>query len=188
VREPGGELADRQQLLAIALDPLDRVADGLEHGQERAQQRRVREGQAAQLLAVELEHERVGDGERGAAVGRLGEQRHGAEVAARTVVEHDHLLAGDLARRLEPAVEDDVEGAREVSLAEEELARGEPALAPKARQALELVGAEAGEDRDVAQPVGGHRAHRPTLVDPLARSGRVPCRTWLARGSTTPPA
>jgi hypothetical protein len=35
VREPGGELADRQQLLAIALDPLDRVADGLEHGQER---------------------------------------------------------------------------------------------------------------------------------------------------------
>jgi hypothetical protein len=68
----------------------------------------VREGQAAQLLAVELEHERVGDGERGAAVGRLGEQRHGAEVAARTVVEHEHLLAGDLARRLEPAVEDDV--------------------------------------------------------------------------------
>jgi len=148
----------------------------------------VREGQAAQLLAVELEHERVGDGERGAAVGRLGEQRHGAEVAARTVVEHEHLLAGDLARRLEPAVEDDVEGAREVSLAEEELTRGEPALAPQARQALELVGAEAGEHRDVAQPVGGHRAHRPTLVDPLTRSGRVPCRTWLARGSTRPPA
>src|SRR6266545_4183595 len=53
VRQPGGELADREQLLAVALDALDRMAHRLERRQELAQQRRVRERQAAQLLAVE---------------------------------------------------------------------------------------------------------------------------------------
>src|SRR6185436_30033 len=104
--EPGGELADGEQLLAVALDPLDRAADRLERGQEAAQQRRVGEREAAQLLTVELEEVGVGDGERRAAVGGLGEQRHRAEEAARAMAHEQDLLAGDLARRLELALED----------------------------------------------------------------------------------
>jgi hypothetical protein len=101
VGEPGRELADGQQLLAVALDALHGVADGLEGGQEAAQQRRVGEREAPQLLAVDLEEDRVDDRERRAAVARLGEQRHRPEEAARAVGEHQDLLAADLAGRLE---------------------------------------------------------------------------------------
>ncbi len=125
VRQPGGELADREELLAVALDALDRAAHGLDRRQELAKQRRVREREPAELLAVQLEHERLGDGAGGPAVRGVGEARHRPEVAARPVGHHQDLLAGDLPRRLQLPVEHDVEGGRAVALAEEELAGSE---------------------------------------------------------------
>ena len=78
VREPGGELADREQLLAVALDPLDRAAHRLDRGQEPAEQRGVREREPAELLPVQLEQDRLGDGAGAPAVGGVREQRHRA--------------------------------------------------------------------------------------------------------------
>ena len=169
MREPRGELADGEQLLAVALDPLDRPADRLERRQELAQQRRVRIGEAAQLVAVELEDDRVADGERAAAVRRLGEQRHRPEVAAGPVAHEQDLLAGDLARRLELALEDDVERARPIALAEQELPLLQAPLAPGAGEPDELLVVKRAEDLDLAQAVGGHRTIRgpgPHSVDP----------------------
>jgi hypothetical protein len=79
------------------------------------------------------------------------------------VTEHQHLLAADLARRLELALEHDVEGGRRIALVEEELPRGEATLAARHGETLDLVVAEAGEDRDFAQAIG-RRLHRPMLV------------------------
>ena len=54
-------------------------------GRKRRSKRRVGERQPAQLLAVDLEEDRVDDRERRAAVARLGQQRHRAEESARAV-------------------------------------------------------------------------------------------------------
>ena len=123
VREPGGELAHRQQLLAVALDPLDRAAHRLDRGEEPAEQRGVGEREPAEFLPVQLEQERLGDGAGAPAVGGVREQRHRAEEAARPVADHQDLLAGDLPGRLQLALEHDVEVGRALALVEEVLAR-----------------------------------------------------------------
>ena len=96
------------------------------------------------------------DRERAPAVGRVGEQRHRPEVAARAVAEHQHLLARDVPRGVQLTLEHDVEGRRAVALAEEELARRHAALAAQGGEPHELLVAEGGEDRDAAQAVDAH--------------------------------
>ncbi len=126
------------------------------------------EREAAQLLAVELEQVGVGDRERRAAVGGLGEQRHRAEEAARAVAHEQDLLAGDLARRLELALEDDVEQRRALALVEEELPGRHPALTAGRDDPLEVIVGQALEHRHVAQTVEADRRrgrHQPTIVD-----------------------
>ena len=54
---------------------------------------------------------------------------------------------------------------RALALVEEELALGEPTLAARSGEPLDLVVAEAGEDRDVAQAV--RRVRRSTLACPV---------------------
>src|SRR4029079_17188376 len=153
------------------------------------------EREAAQLLAVELEQVRVGDRERRAAVRGLGEQRHRAEEAAGAVAHEQDLLAGDLARRLELALEDDVELGRALALMEEELPGRDAALAAGRDDPHEIVLGEALEHRDVAQTVDADRRrgrHRATIVDRSGAidgcvgSGRVPAALSAAASRAWP--
>ena len=82
------------------------------------------------------------------------------------MAERQHLLAADLARRLELALEQDVERRGGIALVEG-TRHWLPTLAARSGELLDLVVAEAGEDRDVAQALGADRArvrHRPTLL------------------------